>query len=350
MSAPNAKNRQRGLTLVELMIALTLSMVMLAGVLVVFAGNKVSYRMQEGLSTVQDSGRHAISQIKRDVELAGFGGCLTSEQKFRNPSILADDPLPYVEDFQSGLRITGEEGVSGFSVDGKSVLDGTDVIQIRGPLRSKTFYVTQPIFPINPVVVSGDASAFAAEEFLMISDCSGADIFEATAVTVTAGSPTTTSITHTTGNTRPILTRKYGADAVVTELTTHTYFIAQSDWPDDAGGVVLSLFRSDGTGAPEEILQGVEDMQIAYGIDANDDGQADTFEDASTVADWTQVVSTRFSLLMNSIDPASDTEANYLYVGGSVSIDPSSASPITPADRLLRQEFIASMAMRNNIL
>ena len=349
MTAPYATNRQRGLSLVELMIALTLSMVMLAGVLVVFAGNKVSYRMQEGLSTVQDSGRHAISQIKRDVELAGFGGCLTSEQKFRNPSLLADDPLPYVTDFQRGLRITGEEGVSGFTVDGKSVVDGTDVIQIRGPLRSKTFYVTQPIFPNNPVVVSGDASAFAAEEILMISDCSGADIFEATAVTVTAGSPTTTSITHTTGNTRPILTRRYGGDAVVTELTTHTYFIGESDWPDDTGGVVLSLFRSDGVDT-EEILQGVEDMQIAYGIDANDDGQADTFEDASTVADWTQVVSARFSFLMNSIDPASDTEAAYLYVGGNVSIDPAGASPITPTDRLLRQEFVASMAVRNNIL
>jgi type IV pilus assembly protein PilW len=146
------------------------------------------------------------------------------------------------------------------------------------------------------------------------------------------------------------LTRKYGGDAVVTELTTHTYFIGQSDWPDDAGGVVRSLFRGDGDGAPEEILQGVEDMQIAYGIDANEDGQADTFQDASTVADWSQVVSTRFSLLMNSIDPASDTEAAYLYVGGSVSIDPASASPITPTDRLLRQEFMASMVMRNNIL
>ena len=53
---------------------------------------------------------------------------------------------------------------------------------------------------------------------------------------------------------------------------------------------------------------------------------------------------------MNSIDAASDTQADYLYVGGSVSIDPASAAPITPADRLLRQEFIASMAMRNNIL
>ena len=38
--------RQSGLTLVELMIATTLSLVLLAGVLLVFSANKTTYRMQ----------------------------------------------------------------------------------------------------------------------------------------------------------------------------------------------------------------------------------------------------------------------------------------------------------------
>ena len=85
---------QRGLTLVELMVASTLSIVLLAGVLVLFSGNKASFRLQEGLSAIQDSGRFAITQIKRDIEVAGYGGCITESLAESNPKVIATGQRP----------------------------------------------------------------------------------------------------------------------------------------------------------------------------------------------------------------------------------------------------------------
>ena len=57
--------RQAGLTLVELMVATTLSLVLLAGVLLVFTANKTTYQMQNGLGTLQENGRNAPYPLRK---------------------------------------------------------------------------------------------------------------------------------------------------------------------------------------------------------------------------------------------------------------------------------------------
>ena len=66
---------QHGLSLIELMIGMTLGLLVLAAVLYVFAGNRASYRHQESLSLVQESGRFALEILARDIREAGFAGC-----------------------------------------------------------------------------------------------------------------------------------------------------------------------------------------------------------------------------------------------------------------------------------
>ena len=73
----SALKRQQGLTLVELMIATALSLTLLAGVLLVFSANKATYNLQNGLSVLQENGRYAIQQIASDIQLAGYGGCIS---------------------------------------------------------------------------------------------------------------------------------------------------------------------------------------------------------------------------------------------------------------------------------
>lgn len=65
-------DRQRGLTLVEIMVALVISLFLLAGLLQMFIGTRQSSRVQENLSRVQETGRFAIDFIGRIVRLAGY--------------------------------------------------------------------------------------------------------------------------------------------------------------------------------------------------------------------------------------------------------------------------------------
>ena len=61
--------RQAGLTLVELMVATTLSLVLLAGVLLVFQSNKATYQMQSGLGTLQENGRYGGADAPAEIAL-----------------------------------------------------------------------------------------------------------------------------------------------------------------------------------------------------------------------------------------------------------------------------------------
>lgn len=67
--------RQTGLTLVELMIGIALSLVVILAIVTLFSGSRASYRHQESFSAVQESGRIALEVLTRDVRMAGYPGC-----------------------------------------------------------------------------------------------------------------------------------------------------------------------------------------------------------------------------------------------------------------------------------
>ena len=53
--------------------------------------------------------------------------------------------------------------------------------------------------------------------------------------------------------------------------------------------------------ANEELAEGIEDMQITYGVDTNNDKAVDQYVTANAVADWATVLSVRISLLLASV-------------------------------------------------
>ena len=65
----------RGFSLVELMVAMALSLVLLAGVLGVLYSSKVTYSENERLARLQESARAAVEMILRDMRSGGFQGC-----------------------------------------------------------------------------------------------------------------------------------------------------------------------------------------------------------------------------------------------------------------------------------
>lgn len=92
------------------------------------------------------------------------------------------------------------------------------------------------------------------------------------------------------------------------------------------------------TTSTQNLIENVEDMQITYGVDANGTGSANYYVDASSVTNWSQVVSLRVSLLFRSeednLAPAAQT---YQYDG----------TATTATDRRLRAVFNTTIALRN---
>jgi prepilin-type N-terminal cleavage/methylation domain-containing protein len=65
--------RQKGLTLIELLVALTITGILGAGVYRTFIGQQHTYEVQDQVVDLQQNVRMAINQLVRDIRMAGFG-------------------------------------------------------------------------------------------------------------------------------------------------------------------------------------------------------------------------------------------------------------------------------------
>ena len=70
---------QKGISLVELLITLLLSLFMLTGVVQIFSSNSHSYRFSKAFSSLQENGRVALDEIARDIRMAGYLGCASRQ-------------------------------------------------------------------------------------------------------------------------------------------------------------------------------------------------------------------------------------------------------------------------------
>jgi len=105
--------RERGLTLVELMVAMALGLVILIGVVYVFAGSRASYRHQESYSAVQESGRIALELMGRDLRMAGHTGCGNLGFLRHVSAPVNNPPLEADVSFDDATAITGTDNVAG---------------------------------------------------------------------------------------------------------------------------------------------------------------------------------------------------------------------------------------------
>ncbi len=75
-SAYNLQRLQRGLSLIELMIAMVLALVLTAAVITVFANNRHAFSQDENVQRMQDDARHALRELTFDISMAGHYGDL----------------------------------------------------------------------------------------------------------------------------------------------------------------------------------------------------------------------------------------------------------------------------------
>lgn len=265
--------RQSGLSLVELMIAMVIGLIVLAGLAQILLSGKRSYGTQSGLGTMQENARFALYFLQRDIAKAGF-------PRSAGPSISQPTMTPFV----AANTLDGTGGAS-------------DQIEIR--------------FNSDPDV-----------EF-SFRDCLGQ-----TSQTVFTGgcADGSNSGAENGDNCSWQVTNRYD--------------------------VLNGALRCTGSGnpnAPQPLLTGVENMQILYGEDLDDDTYADVYRNASQVGDWNRVTAVRIALLINTQEVIADERDNREYA----LLDAAPISPVndaaTAADeaRMRRNVFTTTIEVRN---
>jgi len=153
---------------------------------------------------------------------------------------------------------------------------------------------------------------------MIIGDCIKAEVFVATGLTPTGGGATAT-IPHAAGgvpvgNSSGSLTNSYRTGALLQPVQTVIYYVASCTAVDGPAGPCTALtppalwqISTDqpSVGKPQELIQGVELMQLKYGVDTDQDFLANKYLNADDVTAgpyWSNVVSINMAILVRSID------------------------------------------------
>lgn len=299
-------SRQTGLSLVELMVSLVISTMIMAGVLQIFVSSKKSYSTEEALSRMQENARFAVGAVSEDIRLTGFAGCSGVSTTPIVPDIgVKDDDVHPVTNFINERSVVGFDEVSGvIDVNGNNyslngLVGDTDAFSISTAGTCSSHLMESMSTRTADITVSNQNSCgWTAGQYLIITDCTALDVF------MLSNNPSTTDKTATlkhadSHNKKAKLSTKYVSESVVFDFITTTYYIGRN------ADLEPGLYRKVNNEAGELVVGGVEDMQVRYGIDSDDDFIVDEYKTAAEVGsvstgDWDKIISIEVNMLMAS--------------------------------------------------
>ena len=324
-----------GFTLVELMIAMTISIVLIGGVVEIFTSSRQAYRLQESQARMQENARFIFAVLSNSLRQAGYTGCNSRRPGSITNTLNSSGSFFY----RFGTALEGFEALTSSwdpAIDPAitSPVVGNDIIVVRGAPDSSIRVVT-PFMPNTSAALHvTKQNALNQYDIVMVTDCLSAAVMQ-----ITDANPNTAgTIAHNTGNGVPgnatqNLGKIYRDDAEIVRVVTRVFYIGTG-----ASGLPALFHRVEANPA-EELVEGVEGLQILYGEDVDGDYNSDRFLPANQVS-MNDVVSVKISILLQSItDSLTPQPQAYTFNG----------TAVTPTDHKVRRTFTTTIALRNRI-
>jgi len=238
------RQRHQGYSLIELMIAITISLILMAGVGQIFLSTKTSYNLQNGLGRLQENARFALEILSQNIGQAGFTTNLDGIDNFDNANIKENETA---------------NATLGFTT------------------------------------ASNTASDVIAINYTSATDCLG---------------------------------NATGGGGVATDR----YYLN--------GSTLMCL--GNGSGTPGALADGIDNMQILYGEDTDNDDVVNIFVNADNVTSWPNIKNVRIALLASTVDQMGtanqDTNTHVL-------LNTPVIGPLN--DNMLRRVFSTTITIRN---
>jgi type IV pilus assembly protein PilW len=370
---PN-RSRMAGMSLLELMIAVLIGTILLIGLVQVFNASRAAYQLSEGMGRVQENARFAMDYLQRDLRMAGHFGCVNDQSHLQVPGALAthfgatppvgldfgtsvvgydaDDTAPGDVLALGSEATTWTPALPGVIAD-LEPLPGSDIVVLR--------YLSSAGAPLTAMSAGGDSISVPAARWgaltqdgvadpnlFGVADCSHVDIFEG----VADGAGTVT-LDPTVGLADRYTVQPAG-QTMLHRAESMVYYVGTGA----GGGPSLFRARFDGTNfVPEELVEGIENMQLLFGQDQ--------------VADLTAAPPSGFMAFQNPASAITDTEPSWRRVGmvevGLLVRSPDAAASVAPeeenrktalgvvfdptgvADRRFRDSYETTVALRNRL-
>jgi len=307
----------KGWTLVELLVAMALGLLIIAGIGQIYLAAKRSYDIQTSLSHLQEVGRYATETLTQDIHRAGYWGLLDMQTAISQSHLVAP-PLSdtcsssnaawgkMVQEFIFGLNDSSGNYTCINRLQGDVLtLRYADPTQITTPYNGTSSYIRTTAF--TGQVGTGPAGPLPAPP---------SDYF------------------------------------VDYALVAHAYYVASSTTARECGknsapapflpALDREYLNNNGDPRTEELVTSVERLQFLYGVDTNNTKSANQYrnaDDVTTSNQWKDVRSVRFWVLVREDCPeAGYTDPNSYNMGGFL---------YAPHDGYRRALYTSTVALRN---
>jgi len=306
------RNEEYGIGLIELMVSAVISLILIAGVVGLTVNSSSAYRSQVNHVRNQENSRFAFDFLSRDIRMAGYLGCLTNDANLTNNLNVADDGNLYdVDETLEGFEQGQSSWLpSGGNTSSLNMIPGTDAITIRFVSPAQSAELDQTANAAGTVDAENNAYQFAEGNVVILSDCEKGDLFQV------SNSPSSSNVLEhyvgdalTPGNLKNELGGFAGADyfaadgnAKVFRYYAVRYFVRHRVAGDTSTPVALyrSYVSDQGRVFTEEVVEGIENLQLLYGEDTDSDGVANSYVKATGVSNWSNVLSVQIGILARS--------------------------------------------------
>ena len=287
--ATMARGRQLGLSLIELMVAMGIGALLIFGATQVYVNSRNSYGVNENVTRLQETARYAMSVIEPDVRMSNFWGLLKGAGAVTNQAPQTAAPGAVAPG--AAVNVCGNN----FAIDLGTNLQGDNNAYTLSATRqpgcnSLTDLDTGAVWTTTPVTTADTLIVRRASVFTNAAPTANVLEICSTRISGRLQSDVAACTAPPAGQLSSLIVDAYYIDrnsaqqAALPALRRKTL---------DAGGVLRFL--------DQEIIPGVEDMQVQFGIDPfGNTGVATRYVNPDAVPAAAQIVAVRVWLLVRS--------------------------------------------------
>jgi type IV pilus assembly protein PilW len=349
------------------MVAVTLALIVSAGILGVFVGARSSFQATSGTASLADGGRFALDFIQTSVRSAGYMACNTSTRQL---SLLNAGPTSIYYNFTQalgGYEANNTQPTNSYTVTSAPVTADTstadwvggldaalsslvvknnDVLVVYSTLRNaQSVYVTAISDGASNFTVQNQGS-LQGNQLAVISDCAKSAVMWITSVT---GSSPSVTVNHATGgspgNATAAFPVSFAVGSQVTPVDTTVFYIGKGA---DGDGALFAYDLNGGNAfTANELVPDIEAMQVLYGVDTNGSQTVADYVSADQVAvlspanKFNSVISVKVAVLAASPPgavPKPSAARTFSLLGTTVT---------APIDTRARQVYAITIGVRN---
>jgi len=301
--------KNRGLSLVELMVSLLLGSMLSLAISVVYIQSLRNFVAENEMARLQDNGRYALLILRRELMLAGFFAGISVGPNMRSTNVSNDCvdvgnwaletvfPLDMIDDFDTAAKgaLLSVSGVALNCLQANQIASGTDIISVKRTAGNYT---------VKDGLYHESSKARAGQWYVRSHRKSGRSswLYNKSGALPSEDIGAGNSIDYWEYYARIFYIRKYSEviDDGVPSLCVESL----------SGGSSLGKMSS------QCLVEGVEDLQIEFGVDRDFDGAPDTYVSTPGPLDIANSTVARIFLLMRSVAKVPGQATSRRYVLG----------------------------------